>query len=492
MEPSGPTSGVLPPSTRATGPTAPPPLQVGQLLQATVVENTAGKLLLALSHRQLSAESSLPFKPGQVLTLEVRSLGEQPVLRVIAALQESATASAIRTLLPRYGASTPLLASVAQLAQAPAGSLPPALNAVIRTLVRELPDRSQLSSAEGVKNAIGRSGSFLEQNLVQASSRLPTPAVLAGDFKAALLRLQGLLRELPAENTPAPTARRPPAAPPGGSPSAPATAATPTAQTPAREPPTAAAHAGGVPRKEPTGASAPLPQAVQRALRAAGNALSRPVSSPVSSPGPSAAPSLGTGASAGTVPGAAGQPAPPLPGGVPTAQVPVVAPGLDALGRLGQLRADLLQQTEAALTRIHLNQIASLARDGEPRLAEWLFDLPIRRGGDIDLWSARLYRDGKGNDEKPEQTAPSWSVQLAFDLPGLGPLQAQINLRGEQVSTHFRAARQETLPLLHAHLHELRRAMLAVGLEVGEINCRFGSLQDSDRSSPGPLINERA
>jgi flagellar hook-length control protein FliK len=71
-------------------------------------------------------------------------------------------------------------------------------------------------------------------------------------------------------------------------------------------------------------------------------------------------------------------------------------------------------------------------------------------------------------------------------------MQARINLQGEQVSTRFRAEHAETLPLLQAHLHELRQSLQAVGLEVGNIDCQSGSLAETGRSEPDPLIDEQA
>lgn len=490
MEPSGPTSGIPAALTRPTGQATPPPLQVGQLLQATVLENQAGKVLLSLGHRQLSADSSLPFKPGQVLSLEVRSLGEPPVLKVLAALQASTagiTAVAVRTLLPRYGATTPLLANLPRLAQAPAGSLPPALDGAVRALLRNLPDRAALSTAQGVKSAIERSGSFLEHQLARpGSTAVPLPASLDSDFKANLLRVLAQLRNLSGADTPAATQGRPPAAPasavpqqPPGQPPLPTTATDSTLAAQTAQPLKPGA---GDPV---TGGAAQ--QALKRVLAAAGTAQPR-----TSAAAQTAIPSPGSANPAGSptpvTPGA--PPPPPFPGAplVPQSPVPASAEPPD---NPVFLRLDLLQQTEAALARIHLNQLASLPREGEQRLVEWLFDIPVRRGETIDFWSARITRDGsEGRTAEPAQ--PLWSVQLAFDLPGLGPVQARINLQGERVSTWFRAARAETLPLLQAHLHELRQALLAAGLEVGTLDCQAGGLAAPARNGTDPLIDEQA
>jgi len=68
METSGPTSGISRSLASATR-TAPVQWQIGQLLQATVTESHAGKVLLAIGNRQISAETSLTLKEGQQLTL---------------------------------------------------------------------------------------------------------------------------------------------------------------------------------------------------------------------------------------------------------------------------------------------------------------------------------------------------------------------------------------------------------------------------------------
>jgi hypothetical protein len=487
MEPSGPTSGIPQTPLNRLQPVS-LQWQVGQQLHATVLENSAGKILLTIGNRQLSAESSLPFEPGQVLNLQVRSVGQQPVLRVIAALQESATAMAVRMLLPRYGPTTPLLASLSQLATTTSAPLPPVITAIARTLVCRLPDVAAVSTPQGVKAAIRNSGSFLEHHLALAAdtkAAVPVPVSFDSDFKANLLRLLQLVRNWPgdsqAASTPATPRPESGAAAPG-----PATrAAAPpspeaTGNRPATASPPAATTAAPAGTPAPQPAAAP-PPTLQRAIDSAALPL----------PPRAAAAATNTGMPASGSANVTVNAAPPFAGVVPAAQAPVQAT-IELLNRLGNLRLDLLQQTEAAVARIHLNQLASLPREAEHRLVEWLFDIPVRRGDAIDLWSARIYRDADDKTQAKDQPAAQWRIQLAFDLPGLGPMQAEVSLRGERVSTHFWASQANTLPLLREHLHELRRGMLAAGLEVGEIDCQQGNIPDSASGPLNPLINEQA
>jgi hypothetical protein len=71
-------------------------------------------------------------------------------------------------------------------------------------------------------------------------------------------------------------------------------------------------------------------------------------------------------------------------------------------------------------------------------------------------------------------------------------MQAQISLRDECVSTRFWAAEADTLPLLREQLPALRLGLIAAGLQVGDIDCRHGTLSQPASTPLDPLINETA
>lgn len=477
-----------------TGLRAPPQWQVGQQLAATVLENTTGRLLLAIGHRQVSARTSLPFEPGQALTLEVRSLGEQPLLRIISTLAESPVATAIRALLPRQGALAPLLASLAALARQTPAPVPAPVQEALRTLLTQLPSAQSLTSAPGLKTAFRNSGLFLEPQL--AADTGARTLNLAGDYKANLVRLINQLQAWPGgtQNT----ASSGTGARGGGAAAATGTPATPA---PVAGGPTAHPGATGNP-PPPGGGNAPAPgtDAGQTPPAATPEQVRRTLQAAVAAPGvrshtpgtAAATPTPGQTPAPGLPAGTAGaSPPPPFPGTVPLPQAAVEA-SLALANRLGNLRADLLLQAETALARVQLAQLAAVPREADRSLIEWLFDIPVRHGEDIDIWSARLKRDARDKDHKRGQRSAQWTVQLAFDLPGLGPMQAQIQLHGERVSTHFWTLDTDTLPLVREHLHELRQALLGAGLEVAEVDCQAGRIPDTVQPPQPPLINEKA
>jgi len=466
METSGPTS-AAPLRPVPIGGSAGVSWRPGQLLQATVTESATGRVLLAIGHRQLSAETSLPLHKGQQLTLQVQSLGQQPVLRIIPAATDSTLAATMRLLLPRQGAMTPLLSSLSQLAAAPRAPVPVLVKELARVMVRQLPTVATASTAQGLKRALQESGVFLERHLFTPPAAAGAGSPAAADFKANLLRLLQLLRNWPADRQPV-TTHRPPAAGPPPAASAPAGVATPSA-TPdqlqrAVKPAPFGGDQGGQPSAHPSQASTPAVTSGERAGRSAAAAAAQ------QAPPPTPAPLRGSA---------------PLPQSA-------LQTTLDLLNRSGNLRTDLLQQTEAALARVQLSQLAALPRDGERGVLEWLFELPLRRGDDLDLWSLRLWREPPDQEQPGASPTPLWSIQLAFDLPGLGPMQAQLQIAGQQVSTHFVAEQPATLSLLREHLPDLRQALAQLGLQVAELDCRRGQLQADAPGDRPPLISEKA
>jgi len=493
---TGPTSG-LPGLPATSTPAAIQRWQTGQLLQATVTDNSIGKVLLAIGNRQVSAQTSLPLEKGQQLTLQVHSLGKQPLLKIISTQSESPLSSMVRLLLPKQGPLTPLLANMNQLARLPNPPTPPLLNELVRSTLRQMPDVQAVSTQQGLKKAIGDSGIFLESRILQSTGTSAAQPAVQTDFKANLLRLVQMVRNWPGSSARTGTVPPPPATgiasstpdtlKPGTSTPTPVpvpaagAAKAPAQQLPANPPGAAPATQSATPDQTRRAARASLPGATAGAARPASAAS---LQATTATPSPAG----GTGGASPAVLLSGELPA-PLRGALPVPQSALQA-SLELISRMGNFRTDLLLQAEAALARIQLHQLAAVPREGERGLLEWLFELPIRRGDDIDLWSMRLLQDSGEQKHEAAQPVQHWTVQLAFDLPGLGPVQAQVQLSNEQVSARFWAEQTDTLPLLHEHMHELREALHTAGLDVGELECQRGPRPAARSGVQQPLIRE--
>lgn len=417
--------------------------RVGQVLAATVIANPQpGQSELRIGNLRVTAQTgTLQLTPGQNLRLEVASLREQPVLKLLGLLQQNPVTAALRDALPRQQPLAPLFTALTRLASGTAQTqdLAQAVTRVARELFTRLPDAAGVATATGLRQALRDSGLFLETKLAQATAPPPgmppktTPQPgpeLNRDFKANLLRLVSVLRENVAN-------------------SAPGTAARGTAM---------AAAANGAP------APLPLPAAAANAA-----AMSRvPSGLP---------PELGAAAA-------------PLQRGQPP--LPPLSPA-----RLAQVMdvltpRELLRQGEGALARVQVNQLSSLPQDRHPGM-EWLIELPVRRDQEVDVWNLRISRDPeRGPGRETGESTGGWSVMLAFDLPGIGPMQTRVNLRGERISAQFFSQTAGVLPLVHEHLPLLEARLRQAGLQIEELSCHHGQIPPAATPKPARLLDERA
>ena len=177
---------------------------------------------------------------------------------------------------------------------------------------------------------------------------------------------------------------------------------------------------------------------------------------------------------------------PPLRGAALHAQ-PVVGSTLAEPGLRAAPAAELLNQVQGGLARVQLSQLASLpTSDISP--PAWLLELPVRHAGESHVIQMRIEADAQSSrQEQAGQERKDWSVTLALDLKGLGPLHIKVSVRDEKVSASFWADQSGTAELLTQHLDQLRVQMHKAGLEVASINCTAGCrspAQNNHMSAP--------
>jgi hypothetical protein len=169
---------------------------------------------------------------------------------------------------------------------------------------------------------------------------------------------------------------------------------------------------------------------------------------------------------------------PPLPHLAQQAQ-PRAQPMLNPQMTLQQAMLELLRTVEGGLARLQLAQLGSSGVEEEGR-RHWVVELPVRQDDRLDLFQLHIERDSRqGDTQKP----PLWSVNLAFDLSSLGPIQARITLAGKAISTTFWAEQADTAELINTHLASLHQRMREVGLNVGNLSAHQGQ-------APAPSTDE--
>lgn len=295
--------------------------------------------------------------------VRVQTLGVQPQLQVLVPPGADPTLQqGLRDRLPLQNGYAPLLATLAALAQRPAlRQLSPAVRMALAQLDQALRTPAEVTSGEGLRQAILRSGLFLESRLANPHDA-PLPPIQE-DWKGALLRIVSVL---------------------GGRPAV-APAATP----------------GEV-----------APPLLQRGVQAQARAL------------------------------------PPL-------LAEDVGPLLD------RLQGD----AKAALAR---TEVAQLQASTSP-VPAWMIEIPLQGDGGSDVLQLQLeYARGDVDG------GHGWNLGFALDLPALGPVQGELQLREPRLAVRLWAERADTVERLERQFTALRERLAACGVLLDQLSCQLG------------------
>ncbi|CAD5109347.1 flagellar hook-length control protein FliK [Zestomonas carbonaria] len=147
----------------------------------------------------------------------------------------------------------------------------------------------------------------------------------------------------------------------------------------------------------------------------------------------------------------------------------------------------LLKLAAAAVSRLQTHQLSSLAQtqvtpDGS-LLTTWQLELPMRHQQELVPLQLRIQSEEEAKPEKKDAQETLWRVELAFDLPPLGPLQVQAQLAHGSLSGQLWAERQATAQLIDSELGNLRQRLLDAGLDVGDLACRQGTPPQGPRTT---------
>ncbi|BBH45120.1 flagellar hook-length control protein FliK [Pseudomonas sp. KU43P] len=157
---------------------------------------------------------------------------------------------------------------------------------------------------------------------------------------------------------------------------------------------------------------------------------------------------------------------------------------LQAMEDEGDLQ-QLLRLAAAAISRLQSHALSSLQQTGTLENGNlqttWQTEIPVRHGQEFIPLQAKLQREDTPEqqaDPRREQRDPLeslWRIELAFDLPPLGPLQVQAQLTQGRLSGQLWAELPDTARLIDSQLGALRERLLARGLEVGDLACHPGT-----------------
>ena len=495
-------------------------LKPGSVVNAQVLKILAADLVrIAIAGLSIDVASEVPLLPGQNLQLAVTQSKDGIRLAMVGqggdaagaaadavTLSPDALADAVidrPTIVSPKSALTPVeRAAVSVAAQAAAteqeslaplfanlgaavsaSNLPPKLQAAIAQVLAQQTSLDQNLDGSDIKTAFQKSGIFLEASLASGS----VPASGVPDLKAALIVLRQTLQSALGSNAApqATAASLPLATAPSLAPSAEFDVqeimlpqarlpAVPDAALPgnaARSALAAALNAG-----PSAGATLNL---LQEALQALGSPL-RPAMLPKDVRG-------------GDVTVHTNTPPPPFRGALPTAQ-PIAAPTIAPDAPLATTAHHLLDDTDAAIARQTLLQVASLpdrvdvsAPKIDASAPRWNFEIPFVTPQGTAMAQFEISRDG--GTEQVEAVKRVWRARFSIDVEPTGPVHAQVSLTGDKTSVRMWAERPETAAQLRAGASQLSQALSRAELNPGEILIRDGAPPQAAPARAGHFLD---
>jgi Flagellar hook-length control protein FliK len=187
-------------------------------------------------------------------------------------------------------------------------------------------------------------------------------------------------------------------------------------------------------------------------------------------------------------------PPPPISGALPAAQ-PVMAAKLVSNSSSETAMHHLLADTDGAIARQTLLQVASLPDRVDTATARvdhagprWNFEIPFATPRGTAMAQFEISRDGGGGNET-EAAKRVWRARFSLDVEPAGPVHALVSLSGERTSVRIWAERPATTAQLRAGAAQLSQALSKAELQPGDIVIRDGTPPHSAPPRAGHFLD---
>ena len=188
-------------------------------------------------------------------------------------------------------------------------------------------------------------------------------------------------------------------------------------------------------------------------------------------------------------------PRPPERGRLPQAEAPKPA-SLTQDMAAEEVAQRLRSETDAALARLRLSQVASLPEvmeggrgRGEGAHTVWSFEIPLALAQGTAILQFLVERDGSAADQAGDTV---WKLAFSIDLEPVGPVHAQLRLRGARIAATLWAERAETAESFRRRLDDLRRMLAEGAVEIGDIQVRAGRPRDRGPARAGRFVDRNS
>ena len=186
-------------------------------------------------------------------------------------------------------------------------------------------------------------------------------------------------------------------------------------------------------------------------------------------------------------------PPPPVNGALPSAQ-PVAPATLTAHTPLEAALQHLLGDTDGAIARQTLLQIASLPGQADASATRvdlstprWNFEIPFATPQGTAMAQFEISRDGAGREATAVKA--TWRARFSLNVEPAGPVHALVSLNGDRTSVKMWAERPSTASQLRAGVSQLTQALSRAELTPGDIVIREGAPTQPAAAAAGHFLD---
>jgi hypothetical protein len=186
-------------------------------------------------------------------------------------------------------------------------------------------------------------------------------------------------------------------------------------------------------------------------------------------------------------------PPPPINGALPAAQ-PVASATVSAHMPLNTALQHLLDDTDGAIARQTLLQIASLPGQVDASNSRidaaaprWNFEIPFATPQGTAMAQFEISRDGGGREASAAKA--TWRARFSLNVEPAGPVHALVSLNGDRASVRMWAERPSTASQLRAGVSQLTQALSRAELKPGEIVVRDGAPSQPAAAAAGHFLD---
>lgn len=161
---------------------------------------------------------------------------------------------------------------------------------------------------------------------------------------------------------------------------------------------------------------------------------------------------------------------------------PLQQRGLQAQPRAALPLSLLDDDVDALLSRLHVEVHAALARVEVAQLeatttSAWMIEIPLQGEDGRDILQVQLQQHAEPD------AGSSWTFGFAIDMPALGPIQGELQLRGLRLSVRLWAESMDTVRRLEQQFGTLRQTLAGTGLTLDQLTCQHGLPQSNHAHS---------